>query len=392
MDQGRQTTLKGEAVVSTLEVTEAVVAGFADFSRDRNPLHMEVGAARSLGFRRRVAHGGILIAEVSRIIGMQLPGPGALWLDSEFEFAAPVFVGDTVEVRVSVVHHSIAVGVVVLDILATNQSGTPVLKGSAKVKLLEGVMPLTYKPLVEQTVVVTGGTRGLGGATAAHLADRGAHVIALFRGDIHRAKVFQDSLDAKVEGRVQTVQCDVRDSSNVADLFDSLQGQGLTPTSIVHAASPILQDIALGELQWSDVHGFLETYVGGALNLIKHATPGFETAPGGRFVAIGSEAVTAPRKGWLHYVTAKSAFLGMVRGLAVELAPLGATANLVSPGLLNTSEALPESVKSATRRATPLGRLATDEEVAATIAFLLEAGGSFMSGADLPLFGGRVFG
>jgi 3-oxoacyl-[acyl-carrier protein] reductase len=139
------------------------------------------------------------------------------------------------------------------------------------------------------------------------------------------------------------------------------------------------------------LQGFLATYVKGGLELVQRLMPSFQESGAGRVVFIGSEAVQSPRKHWAHYVTAKSAYLGLMRALSVELAEFGATVNLVSPGLLHTSDVLPDNVKTLTRNATPLKRLASEEEVAEVVLFLLEKGGSFISGSDIPLSGARVF-
>ncbi len=300
-------------------------------------------------------------------------------------------VGETVQVEIAVEHHSVAVDVVVLSISAFNARGDRVLAGSANVKLLEGVMPLSYAPVEEQAVVVTGGTRGLGATISRTLSSRGAKVIALYRSDDQAARSLTDELQVKSGNRFQTLRCNVQDSEDVSTLFEFLDDEQVVLDGIVHAASPELNTIPFADLSWTEVNRFLETYLKGALQIAQGCLTHFERAPAGRFILIGSEAVASPRRGWLHYVTAKSAYLGLVRSLALELAPLGATANLVSPGLIHTSEVLDSAGKAATARATPLRRLVTDEEVTEAVAFLLEAGGSFMSGAELPLSGGRVF-
>ncbi len=96
----------GQRFARTLIVGRDLVDDFAAASGDRNPIHMRRDAARAHGFPDRVAHGAILIAEVSRIIGLELPGPGALWISSEFEFIRPVYVGSEVEVEAGVRHVS----------------------------------------------------------------------------------------------------------------------------------------------------------------------------------------------------------------------------------------------------------------------------------------------
>jgi 3-oxoacyl-[acyl-carrier protein] reductase len=135
----------------------------------------------------------------------------------------------------------------------------------------------------------------------------------------------------------------------------------------------------------------METVVKGGLDLVRRCLPHFEETGTGRVVLIGSEAVHDPAPNWTHYVTAKSALLGMARSLAVELAPLGTTVNVVSPGAVHTSDLFASTAKTVIKNQTPLKRLVSEEEISEVVAFLLEAGGSFITGSNIPMTGGRVF-
>ena len=385
------TLTTGESYRSTIELTSDVVAAFARFSGDDNPLHLEVEAARARGFGRRVAHGGILLAEISRVIGTELPGRGSLWLSSEIEFRAPAFVGDTVIVEATVEHVSVAVSVALLSLRVTRESdATVVLEGTAKVQLLEEAMSLVFKPLDTQRVVVTGGTRGLGRAVTLALLEAGARVAALYRSDAGSAESLVRDAGEGAE-RLITLQCDVTRTEEVASAFAAIESGLGGVDSFVHAATPRVNDVPLQSLDWSVFQSFLETYIKGALEIVQRCQPHFQAEAGGRVVLIGSEATQAPKREWAHYVTAKSANVGFVRALALELADVQATANLVSPGTLHTSDVLPGNVKAMTKNATPLKRLATEEEVSEVVLFLLERGGSFISGSNIPITGGRVF-
>jgi 3-oxoacyl-[acyl-carrier protein] reductase len=390
MDDRAPLTAGSSRHASEIAVTEGVVREFSAFSGDSNPLHMDGAAARRLGFGRRVAHGAILLSEVSRVIGMELPGPGSLWLSSEIEFLAPVYVGEIVRLDFVVAHVSSALDVALVDFEARRKSdGRPVLVGSAKVKVLKEMQTMNYVPLESQNVIVSGGTRGLGRAITQALLEHGARVVALYRHDVESAMSLESQMNTT--DRLATIRCDVTRSDHVSQLFDRIEQQDPPGVqAFVHAASPPLADIPLGDVDWATLQRFLETYCKGGLEVVQRCVPYFESAGCGRVVFIGSEATQAPKKHWAHYVTAKSAATGLVRALAVELAHIPATANVVSPGILHTSDVLPENVKAMTRNATPLKRLATEEEVAETVIFLLGKGGSFLNGATIPLTGGRV--
>jgi acyl dehydratase len=127
----------GDSASCEMTVTEKHVDAFARLSLDDNPLHMDDNVAHEYGFPRRVAHGLLALSAISRLIGTQLPGPGALWLSQDVQFAAPVLVGDKLEARVTVQQISVAAQAVVLRTEAANlDSGAVVLRGTARVRII----------------------------------------------------------------------------------------------------------------------------------------------------------------------------------------------------------------------------------------------------------------
>ena len=86
----------GHSYRSRISVTPQRMAAFAELSGDNNPIHMDRESARGFGHPEQIAYAGLLLAEVSRIIGVQLPGPGAVCVLYQFDFTAPVYVGESV--------------------------------------------------------------------------------------------------------------------------------------------------------------------------------------------------------------------------------------------------------------------------------------------------------
>jgi len=83
-------------------VTADVIAAFADVSGDRNPVHVDADYAATTMFKERIAHGMLSAAYISAVFGMQLPGPGAIYVSQTLTFKAPVKIGDTVVTTVKV--------------------------------------------------------------------------------------------------------------------------------------------------------------------------------------------------------------------------------------------------------------------------------------------------
>jgi 3-hydroxybutyryl-CoA dehydratase len=112
-------------------VTEADLVNFAGVSGDYNPLHTDVQYAGRSRFGERVAHGMLLGAYVSAVLGNRLPGPGAILLSCSLRFLRPTRVGDTVTVWVEVAGVREDKPVVTLRVGCTNQRDEPVVEGEA---------------------------------------------------------------------------------------------------------------------------------------------------------------------------------------------------------------------------------------------------------------------
>lgn len=127
----------GQAAEQVRDVTPADLADFAEVSGDHNPLHMDEAYAESSPFRGRVAHGMLLGAWISALLGGKLPGPGAIYVSQSLTFRRPVRIGDAVLTRVEVCEVDLKAGHVRL---ATRCSvkGKTVLEGEAVLRAPRG--------------------------------------------------------------------------------------------------------------------------------------------------------------------------------------------------------------------------------------------------------------
>jgi acyl dehydratase len=128
----------GQTAKCDVTVTAEDVDTFARLSLDTNPLHLDAAVARDFGFPRPVAHGMLALSTISRLIGTELPGAGALWVSQDVRFVGLVFVGDRLNARVQVMEVSKAARLLVLSTEVINQeTGEYVLRGTAKVVMLK---------------------------------------------------------------------------------------------------------------------------------------------------------------------------------------------------------------------------------------------------------------
>ncbi len=115
-------------------ITDDDIVRFAEVSGDRNPVHLDADYAARSPFGQRIAHGFLIGSLISAAIGMDLPGPGSIYLGQTLKFVAPVHIGDTVTVSIEVIKVREDKRLITLRTDCTNQDGTLVLTGEAVVK------------------------------------------------------------------------------------------------------------------------------------------------------------------------------------------------------------------------------------------------------------------
>jgi 3-oxoacyl-[acyl-carrier protein] reductase len=379
-----------EEVVLSPELVEA----FADFSGDRNPLHLVPDAALAYGYAHPVAHGAIQSAIVSRIIGMKVPGAGAVWMSQSMEWLRPAFVGETIRVEVEIEALSSGAEVISLRLRASNAKGEKLMEGLAKVKIAATIAgrPEVAAEKEVRVALVTGGSRGIGAAAARSLARAGSHVVIAYHSDEARARAL-----------VQELGCFGCEASCFAtDLMQEQSGSTLVRRVleeygrldiIVHAATQALPGNTLLETTHEELSRCLHMQVRASLELAQAAAPGMAERGFGRMVFLGTSYLFGPPPAKLGaYVTAKQALWGLVRCLAVELGPKQITVNLVSPGMTVTdlTSDIPQRLKEVEARKVPLRRLAVPDDTAGIVAFLAGDEAGYINGQNLPLTGGPV--
>lgn len=124
----------GQTASFSKTVTESDIYLFAGITGDINPAHVNEAYASKTFFKGRIAHGMLSAGFISAVLGMQLPGPGTIYLEQSLRFLAPVRPGDTVTATVEVLELNPDKNVACLRTVCTNQNGKQVVDGQAKVK------------------------------------------------------------------------------------------------------------------------------------------------------------------------------------------------------------------------------------------------------------------
>ena len=251
------------------------------------------------------------------------------------------------------------------------------------------------RTLDSQVVVVTGASRGLGAAIARAFAREGARVVVNYYQSRDKAEVVAEEIGEQA----LPVQADVRDPDAVQAMVDTAADHfGRPVTTAVHNALVDYQFDAENRdtadtIEWDDYQAQLDGSVKGALHLLRACLPGMRAAGTGRFVGISSNLVQNPAVPYHDYTTGKAALLGFVRNMASELGSEGITVNLVSGGLLDTTDAsaaTSDAVFDAIRQNTPRGAITTPEEVADAVLFFASPWARAVTGQNLIVDGGLV--
>ena len=128
----------GEKADVTKEITEKDINLMAELTGDFNPIHIDEDFAKKTRFNGRIAHGVMSAGLISAVLGMHLPGPGAIYLGQTLKFLNPVRVGDTVKAEAVVTKWRPEKKILHLDTLCSNQDGEPIVEGEA-VLLIEEI-------------------------------------------------------------------------------------------------------------------------------------------------------------------------------------------------------------------------------------------------------------
>ena len=228
-----------------------------------------------------------------------------------------------------------------------------------------------------RTVLVTGGSRGIGLACA-----------QAFAADGHRVAVTFSSTPVDEPGLL-AVKCDVTDVGQVEAAVAQIEEQ-LGPIEVLVANAGITRDGLLVRMSEADFTDVVDTNLTATWRLVKHVLPKMMKARWGRIIAVSSVGAYIGAPGQANYAASKAGLIGLARAIAREYGPRGITANIVAPGPIDTDmlATMPEDRRAAMASQIPVGRIGTPGEVAAAVTFLASEQAAFITGAVVPVNGG----
>lgn len=243
--------------------------------------------------------------------------------------------------------------------------------------------------------LITGGSRGIGAATARLAASRGYAVCINFVSRDDRAREIADEIRAE-GGRVVVVQGDVASEDDVLRIFDVVDRELGPLTALVNNAGITGKASRLDGYDATSIRRILDVNVTGTLLCSREAVRRMSTKRGGKGGAIVNlssvAAVLGGANQWTAYAAAKGAINSFTVGLAREVAAEGIRVNAISPGLIETEIHAAAGLGDRLQKMLPMipmGRIGTPQECAEAILWLLSGEAAYMTGAILPLTGGR---
>jgi 3-oxoacyl-[acyl-carrier protein] reductase len=233
---------------------------------------------------------------------------------------------------------------------------------------------------VPRSVLITGGSRGIGLAAAKAFAAQGDRVAVTY-------------LSSDAPEGVLAIRCDVTDAADVEAAFVAVEAEH-GPVEVLVANAGITRDTLLLRMTDDDWNAVIGTNLTGAYRVARRAARAMLRAHGGRMIFVSSVVGLSGSAGQANYAATKAGLVGFTRSLAREFGSRGITANVVAPGFVQTAltAVLPDDRRAELLDQIPLRRYATSDEIATVIRFLASDDAAYITGAVIPVDGGLGMG
>lgn len=243
---------------------------------------------------------------------------------------------------------------------------------------------------MKETILITGSSRGIGKQTALLFGKQGFPVAVHCRQNRESAQAIAEQIRQN-GGQAYAFAADISREEEVNRLFEQIEEQLGEVTILVNNAAVSSQQLFtdLTAEEWDALYG---VNLKGTMQVTQRALPGMIRRKAGKIVNLSSIWGITGGSCEVGYSVTKAAIIGFTKALAKELGPSNIQVNCVAPGVVNTdmNAHLDEQTLAALKEETPLGRIASPEEIAQTIFFLTSSQASFITGQVISPNGGMV--
>jgi 3-oxoacyl-[acyl-carrier protein] reductase len=241
---------------------------------------------------------------------------------------------------------------------------------------------------IKRTVVVTGGSRGIGRAICITMARPGTHIFFNYASATLKANETIEAVQA-VGAKATAVATDVSNKEEVTAFFKNIiESSGRIDVLINNAG--VTRDGLLARMKESDWDQVLNINLKGAFLCMKSAVKAMMKQRYGRIINISSVVGANGNPGQANYVAAKAGIIGLTKAVAKELASRNITVNAVAPGFIETdmTDVVGEKVRATMLEQIPMGRLGSSEDVAGAVLFLASEHANYITGQVIHVNGG----
>ena len=241
---------------------------------------------------------------------------------------------------------------------------------------------------MSRTVLITGGTRGIGRACSVLFAQKGYNVIALYRNDDSAAKKLTEDCTG---ASLITLKCDVADNEAVKNCYNTI-AQKFGGADILINNAGIAEQKMLCDVTFDDWNRMFAVNVGSVYNTVSCVYSHMVSQKWGRIINFSSIWGITGASCEVHYSASKAAVIGFTKALAKELGPSGVCVNCIAPGVIDTdmNSHLTAEDMEALCDETPLCRIGKPEEIASLAFYLASEEASFVTGQIISPNGGIV--
>ena len=241
--------------------------------------------------------------------------------------------------------------------------------------------------LKEKLVLVTGASRGIGKAIALTLGKAGATIIGTATSDEGAANISKIFTENSILGK--GMKLNVTKNEQITDLLKSITEDFGSVDILVNNAG-ITRDNILVRMKDEEWDEIINTNLSSVYKMSKAVLRGMIKKRSGRIISITSVVGSMGNAGQSNYAAAKAGIIGFTKSLAREVGIRGITVNAVAPGFIKTdmTDALPDAQKEALASQNPMARLGIVDEIAQTVLFLADEGGSYIAAQTLHVNGG----
>lgn len=378
-----------------------VVDEFIKLSGDSNEIHYDQEFAESVNFKAPIAHGALAISYISRIIGMKIPGSGALWTDLSIRWLKPIFIGDEVEFTANIITASELTSRIEVSIVGKNTTSTDIVfratcgvshlnqKEKKNVSFQQPSEEAIPKDLNSDNAyyLVTGASGDVGKAVTEKLLSRSLNVLALTRdkNNINRS----DFQSIATNANLKVVEIDLSNEKELKKLSKNYLQEYAIKGFVHCAASPlVLQGLSSKIDYQQEFSGYAINVLSFRYiinNILENHNSNVST------VCILSEAIIGdPPKNYGSYCSYKSALYSLIKQYCIEYGPIGHKFNGISPGLIDNdySSTIPRLMVRYLEASNPSRRLTVSKDVAELTYSLISDPNIHINGQNILVNGG----